>query len=194
MLPRHRTRQAAPQPPRPPQGLHRHAHEGDEEPQGAHEGAGRRPADQEALPDRGRREGLPPLRPQPLHHAVRSREAREDDRREGRHAPQEEPGGGGGRRPRRILHQGLEHTPPQGQQERVLRLGRQGGEAREILRPGLQAPRLSGQPADSPAGLRAGPGEREREEARPRTGREDEGGTRECGSQAQEPGGGQPVQ
>ncbi len=43
MLPHHRTRQTTTQPPRPPQNLHNDAYEGDKEPQGALEGAERRP-------------------------------------------------------------------------------------------------------------------------------------------------------
>ena len=189
MLPHHRPWKAAPEPPRPPQGIHSDAHEGDEEPQGAHEGAGRRSADQEDLPDRGRGEGLPQIRPQPLHRPVRSREAQEDNRREGRHAPEEEQGRGGRHGPRRVVHQGVEHTPPQGRQERILRPGRQGGEEREDLRPGVQAPRLRGPPADTPSGQRAGASEREREEARPHAGREDQGGPPEGRCEAEEPGG-----
>ena len=121
MLPQHRTRQATPEPPRPPQSLHSNAHEGDPEPQGALEDTERRPADQEALPHRGRREGLPKIGPKPLHQAGGSRTSEEDNRREGHHAPQEERSRGGGRRPRRILHQGLEHTPPQRQSARGAR-------------------------------------------------------------------------
>jgi len=194
MLPHHRTRQATPQPPRTSQSLHCDAHEGDPEPQGALEGAARRPADQEALPDRGRREGLPPLRPQPIHQEGRGGEAEEDHRREGGHAPQEERGRGGGRGSRRVLHQGVEHTPSIGQQERVLGPGCQGGPARPGLRSGLQAPRILRPPADTPSYQRAGPGEREREEARPDAGREDQGGPPESGGEAQKHDRRQPVQ
>ena len=142
MLPHHRTRQTTPQPPRPPQSLHSYENEGDPEPQRTLQNPQRRSQAQEALPHRGRREGLPQIGPQPLHQAGGRREAEEDNRREGRHAPQEERCSGGRCGPRRQLHQGLEHTPSPGQQERILRPGRPGGAARPGLRPGLQVPHL----------------------------------------------------
>jgi transposase len=65
---------------------------------------------------------------------------------------------------------------PQGQQERILRPGCKGREARPDLRPRLQAPRIRGPPSDTALGQRPGAGEREREEARPHVDREDQGG------------------